>query len=399
MTVAETPAATPIVAGRVPFDMPRVERVLQGAGAVHDVPGELTRRGLSRAMVVTTDSVRALSAFVALLDELGDAVVSVFSKVEPHNPIERVTELIVQAREAGADVIVAIGGGSPVDSAKLAALGVSEGLSEPRELLGYAMHLGHVRPLSSVPLPIVAVPTTLSAAEWNGVAAFVDREREAKDLTRYLELTPKTIVLDPELASHTPRGLWSTTGVRAVDHAVETIYAKRPHPFTTWLAAGALALLAANLPRSTRDPQDLEAALQCQIAAWMSLVGVHNVAMGLSHAIGHQLGAVGVPHGVTSGITLPEVMRFLAPATEEPQRLMAKALADVQGDEGDELTAADRVERLLGELGVPRRVSEFDIPREKIGVVVSATIGEGAMGQVPRAVSERDIRELLERVW
>ena len=157
-------------------------------------------------------------------------------------------------------------------------------------------------------------------------------------------------------------------------------------------------MLAENLPRSVRDPHDLEAAQQCQIAAWMSIIGVHNVSLGLSHAIGHQLGAIGIPHGVTSCIMLPHVMRFLEPATSAQQQVMARVLADVQGGDGG-LSAADRMERLLDELNVPRRVSDFGVPREKMDGVARATLGDIVVRESPRPVDEKVVYELLETVW
>jgi alcohol dehydrogenase len=186
--------------------------------------------------------------------------------------------------------------------------------------------------------------------------------------------------------------------VRALDHAVETSYARNAHPYTTWLASGALSILARNLPRSVADPEDYEAALQCQIAAWMSITGVHNVSLGLSHAIGHQLGALGIPHGVTSCIMLPHVMRFLEPVTQKQQASIAAVLADVQGDNGG-ASAADRMERLLDELGVPRRVSDYGISPDKIAGVVSAALGDVVVRESPRAVDETVLYELLEAVW
>lgn len=385
------------------FEMPRVRRVVQGPGASAELGRELDAAGYGRALVVTGRTVGASSQFLALVDGLGDRVVDVFTRVEAHNPVERVLELIARTREIGADAIVAIGGGSPIDAAKLAALGAAEGVTTVEQLADFAIQFEYpstvrVRPLSAAPLPVFAVPTTLSAAEWDGFAGSVDHARDTKDLTRYLELTPELVFLDPVLCAQTPRDLWAQTGVRALDHAVETAYARNAHPYTTWLAAGALDLLAANLPRSVADPDDLEAALNCQVAAWMSIIGVHNVSLGLSHAIGHQLGALGIPHGVTSCIMLPHVMRFLEPVTVEEQRAMATVLARAQGS-AEVGSAADHVELLLGQLGVPRRVSDYGIPREKMHVVAKAALGDLVVRESPRTVDEAAVYELLEQGW
>jgi alcohol dehydrogenase class IV len=385
------------------FEMPRVRRVVQGPGALAQLGAELDVAGHRRALVLTGRTIGASAAFATLLDDLGDRVAAVSREVEAHNPVQSVIELVERAREAQADVIVSIGGGSPVDAAKLVALGVAEGISTTEQLASFAIQFEppdtiRIPPLGTTPLPIIAVPTTLSAAEWDGLAASVDHERDVKDLTGYLELTPELVILDPMLCAQTPRELWAQTGVRALDHAVETAYARSAHPYTTALANGALGLLAANLPRSVADPQDHEAALNCQIAAWMSIIGVHNVSLGLSHAIGHQLGALGIPHGVTSCIMLPHVMRFLQPATIAEQEVMASTLARAQGT-ADVGAAADHVELLLGQLGVPRRVSEYGIAREKMDSIAQATLGDMVVRESPRPVDAAVICELLEQAW
>ena len=385
------------------FEMPRVRRVVQGAGARGELAGELDAAGLGRVLLLSGKTVGASPEFAALREQLGPRLAGVFTGVEAHNPVERVVETIERARESGAEAIAAVGGGSPIDAAKLAALGVVEGVASTDELASFALQFEYpstvrARELERTPLPVFAIPTTLSAAEWDGFAGSVDHARDTKDLTRYLELTPEVVLLDPELCASTPRDLWAQTGVRALDHAVETAYARNAHPYTSALAAGALELLAANLPRSAADPGDYEAALSCQIAAWMSIIGVHNVSLGLSHAIGHQLGALGIPHGVTSCIMLPHVMRFLEPVTGDQQRAMAAALARAQGSETPG-PAADHVEVLLTELGVPRRVSDYGIPREKMEGVATASLADLVVRESPRKVDEAVIYELLEQVW
>ncbi|PXY33416.1 alcohol dehydrogenase [Prauserella coralliicola] len=387
----------------VKFEMPRVETVVQGAGAVREISAELERRDLRRVFLVTGTSVGSGSAFARLASDLGDRVVGTFDRVKAHNPVALIVELIKEARTANADAFVAVGGGSPCDAAKLAAIGICEGSDSVEDVARNYLEFEYPntirqRPLTGTPMPVFAVPTTLSAAEWDGFAGSVDESRDTKDLTVYLEATPRAVFLDPEFCAHTPRDLWATTGVRALDHAVETAYAKNAHPFTTALANGALTILAEYLPRSVRDPQDHEAALNCLQAAWMSIIGVHNVSLGLSHAIGHQLGAVGIPHGVTSCIMLPHVMRFLEPVTSEEQARMARSLAQVQGD-GLDLPAADRLERILDELGVPRRVSDFGVGREKMKGVARAALGDIVVRESPRTVDEAVIYELLEAVW
>lgn len=384
------------------FEMSRVKRVLQGPGARHALADCLRSLGVHRAMLVTGRSLGSTGIFNDLVAELGGLVAGAYRKVQAHNPIELVSELILQARDVGADGFVGVGGGSPMDAAKLAALGTLEGLTDPKQLAEYAVQFEYpdkeyVKPLSGTPAPVVVLPTTLSAAEWDGFAGSVDAERGVKDVARYLELTPTTVILDPELAAVTPRQLWATTGIRAVDHAVETIYAKNAHPFTTYLSLGALELLGRYLPASVENPTDFHAVQQCQIAEWMSIVGVHNVSLGLSHAIGHQLGALGVPHGVTSCIMLPHVMRFLAPATVEEQGRIAAALDPSAATHG--VLAADLVEELFTRLAVPRRISEYGVSRGAMGSIADATMGDVIARESPVPITRDSVIQLLENAW
>ncbi len=384
------------------FEMPRVKRVLQGVGSRHRLAEEIKSAGGTRAMLVTGHSLGSTTIFRELVAELGALAVGVFTQVKAHNPVEIVAALIHQARELKADIFVGVGGGSPIDAAKLASLGIVEGVTNPKELAAYAVQFEYpdkeyVKPLRGSPAPVVAIPTTLSAAEWDGFAGSVDSERGVKDVARYLELTPAIVFLDPELCALTPRELWATTGVRAVDHAVETIYARNAHPVTTYLSLGALELLARHLPSSVGDALDFHAAMQCQIAEWMSIVGVHNVSLGLSHAIGHQLGALGVPHGVTSCIMLPHVMRFLAPATREEQERIAAALRKGLGVQ--EGSAADLIERLFNQLGVPRRISQFNVSRDKMSLIADATMADVVARESPVPIIREIIVGLLETAW
>ncbi|WP_433783794.1 iron-containing alcohol dehydrogenase [Actinomycetospora sp. CA-101289] len=273
------------------FDIPRVERVLEGPGALAALAEEVDERGARRVAVLSGRSVAALPELDGLRSALGDRLVVERDDVHPHNPSAAVAEIAAAVRAAGADMVVAIGGGSPIDAAKLVAFALAEDITDA-DALGRAVD--HP-PAGLAPLPVVAVPTTLSAAEWTGLAGLTVEREQTKHALFHPRLVPAVVVLDPDLARHTPRSLWTTTGVRAVDHAVETIYARDAHPFGTALCREALALLGEHLPRAADDPDDREATLACQRAAELSALTLTNVSVGLSHAVGHQLGAAGVP--------------------------------------------------------------------------------------------------------
>jgi alcohol dehydrogenase class IV len=382
------------------IEMPRIERVIAGRGALRALAAELAERGLGRALLISGSSVASLPEVIALREALGHRLAGTYFAVRAHNPTSALDDLLSVARACAADVLIAVGGGSPIDAAKLTSLAAAQGLSSAKRLTDYAVTSGSPA-LAGPTVPVMAAPTTLSAAEWCGTAAFTVEEEQTKYICRYLELTPTTVVLDPMLASHTPRDLWISTGVRAIDHAVETVYAKDTHPQATASALEALTMLAAGLPATALDPHDHGATLACQRAAGMSLMYTHSVSLGLSHAIGHQLGAFGVPHGVTSCLMLPHVMRFFEPHSRETQQQIADAFARAQRDSREDLSAADRLEMLLTQLGVPRRIRDCGVGKDQLDDVAAAAMREAkaALHAAPRMVTASDVRALLDQAY
>lgn len=369
------------------FDMPRADRVLEGPGSLAALPDELARRGVSRVVMISGSSVAALDEVDALRRALDDRLVATSTGIAAHNPSSSVEAVVATARDAGADAVVAVGGGSPIDAAKLVAYALAEGVTDLEH------HVGTPE-LTGTPVPVVAVPTTLSAAEWNGLAGLTVEREQTKHGLFHPRLAPTVVVLDPDLARHTPRDLWTTTGVRAIDHAVETTYAADGHPFGTGLARQALTMLAAHLPRTNDHADDRWATLRCQQAAELSVLAIPNVTFGLSHAIGHQLGAAGVPHGVTSCVMMPHVVRFFADAAPEAMDVIADALAAGGRPRRD---AADMLDALLDDLRVPRTLGDCGLREDQLDDIAAATLVEQhALDVAPRPVGQRDVRDLLQ---
>lgn len=374
------------------FVLPRTREVIEGPAALV-AAAAVGRAG--RLVVLTSASVAATSSFAAIVEGLGAHHCQVLAGVRPHNHAAVVGELIASARRHAPEAIVAVGGGSVHDAAKLVALGVALGQDDPDVLRARTM--GAVAPASlsgNVP-PIVAVPVTLSAAEWNGYAGYVTTTSE-KSLVGHLELTPHTVVLDPTLVAQTPRDLWAQTGVRTLDHAIEQLTSTASHPWSDALAVEAVGQITRHLPASVADATDHVAALGCLRAAWLSSSSVHNVKMGLSHAIGHQLGAAGMPHGATSCVVLPHVLRHLADRTAAAQERIRTAMA-AAGHGGS--SAAEAVDRWLDGLGVPRRLRDFDLRPEDLDRVAQATLRSPLMAYVPGPLTTADVRTILDQAW
>ena len=338
-------------------------RVISGPGSLSLLPGQLRELGCSRTFVMST---RSLEPHLGRVEStLGDLQLGSYTKCRQHSPLSTVDEAEKLAQ--GCDSIVAYGGGSVIDTAKA----VADRIGRP---------------------PQVAIPTTLSAGEFTPFAGITDDATRVKGGTFHPEIQPRIVIHDAELSLHTPEQLWLSTGMRALDHALETIWSKRWHPVPDALAVEAVRMLRTHLPAS-RDPARQSDRSACLTAAWMSIFGLFNVGVRLSHPMGHQIGAYwDVPHGITSCISLPTVMRHLLPRTRDAQARIAQAM----GVEGAE-AAADAVEAFVAQLGLPARLREVGAAREDLATVAAAIREE--LGHTSDGEDLDAIPELLEAMW
>ena len=208
--------------------------------------------------------------------------------------------------------------------------------------------------------------------------------------------------LDPAVTTATPGWLWASTGIRAVDHAIETVCSRISFPFSDGLALEALRLLQQHLPRSASNRDDLESSGYCQLAAWMSIYNLTNVQVGLSHGLGHQLGARNdVPHGVTSCIMLPRVMEFNRSMTAPQQRRIAEAMGvDTRNADDDEAAAAavSALENLIDTLGIPRRLSDWGVSEADLALIAQDALEDLVVATNPRPIAtQEEVVELLHR--
>src|SRR5829696_1049900 len=293
------------------------ERVHFGPGSLEPIKEEARAKG--RAFVVTgrslsdnTDLVRRVEKF------LGEKHAGTFAGMSEHTPGDAVRRATRQAR--GSDLLVSVGGGSVVDGTKAVA----------REL-GYPTH--------------VAVPTTLSGAEWAHRVGVTDEESGRKGGFTDPRAVPQVVVLDPETTLFTPEKLWLSTGIRALDHAVEGLLYGGEHPVTDVTGAEGARRLLAYLPRSKEDPEDVDARGELQVAAWLAYFGPFNTPMGLSH-------------GYTSCVTLaPSLEVERSRVSENRWRRLEEALG------GD---PAERIAVLVQELGLPGRLRDVGVPEEDL---------------------------------
>jgi maleylacetate reductase len=240
------------------------------------------------------------------------------------------------------------------------------------------------------------VPTTLSAGEYTASAGCTDTVRHVKESFGHPLAVPLAVILDPGISRHTPEWLFLSTGIRAVDHAVEDICSVDAQPFSEGASCQALRLLGRGLPAVKADPADLDARLDCQLGAWMSMIGSQTgVSKGASHGIGHVLGGTaGVPHGYTSCIMLPHVLRFNHSVNAERQTLVSAALG--HPDE----PAAEIVAALISGLGLPSRLRDVDVREDQLDTIAANAMHDRWVHTNPRKIDgPAVVRSLLDAAW
>ncbi len=372
----------------------RLDRVISGPGRVSVLGGELDRHGRRRAVVVTVRTLGASSLLQRVSDTLDDRCVAVFAKAQQHVPSCTVHELAAVIQDIQADCIVSVGGGSPIDTAKAAAHTVRLRQRPAGEGTGGDALLH------------VAIPTTLSAGEFTPIAGVTDETTRIKRGISAPDLAPRIVIADPLMTLETPAWLWAATAMRAMDHAIESIYSVRHHPFSDALASQAIALFLRHLPGSMQTPPEgsLEHRSFCQMAAWMSIFGLPSAGFGLSHAFGHQIGPRwNVPHGVTSCIMLPHAMRFmadLAPGRFGPIASGFGIPFDSVCQKTAALACADRMEAFVAQCGLPRRLRDVQVPLDQMDDIV-ATVHEAVQRSraVDREVTCEELRALVARAY
>jgi alcohol dehydrogenase len=392
-----------VIAPEGEFLFTRLEKVVFGPGRIAELGPELDRRGCSRAVVVTGRTLGASPLLGRVTGAMAGRCAGVFTGAAQHVPSETVRELTRELQRLGADAVVSFGGGSPIDTAKVAAASVLNG----RDMTAEAGELRLERAFGSAPagaeLVHIAVPTTLSAGEYTPGGGATDEASRVKRATLDPRLQPKVVINDPELTAATPDWLWASTGMRALDHAIEAAYSIRHQPFVDALATKAIRLLIDHLPGSLIAKGDERIAHRghCQIAAWCSLFGGFNTGLGVSHAMGHQIGPTwDVPHGVTSCITLPHAMRFMAGVAPERFGPIAEGLG-LPFDPADPQTAAracaERVAVFVAGLPVPRRLSEVGVGHNELPRIAQAVREEIELFDVlGRPVTLEEVRALLD---
>lgn len=384
------------------YSYPNTQRIVYGVPFVQALAQEVQTVDAQRVFVLASGSLtRHTDVVDQLRGVLGTRCVGVFSDMPAHTPRTAVVKAAHEALNARADLILTLGGGSITDAGKMLTLCMSNAIDSPEDLdrLATRVHAdGRVeRPEFNGPsVPSMVISTTLSAGEFSALAGCTDTAKGHKENFLHPKASPRTVILDPALTVHTPEWLWLSTGLRAVDHAVEDLCSVNTHPMSEATSFQALRLLGRGLRAVKKDPSDLNARLDCQLGAWMSIIGSSaGVHKGASHGIGHVLGGTaGVPHGYTSCVMLPHVMRYNHSVNAEQQKRVSEALGEPNKP------ACDLLAELVAELGLPSTLREVGVPADMLDLIAHNAMHDRLIHTNPRKIhGPQDVRSILDAAW
>ena len=373
------------------------------------LPELIERVGASRVYLVASNSLsQATNKLEELKTHLGDKCVGLFDQVGTHTPREDVLRVLQKVRESEADLLVSLGGGSIIDCSKAVQLALDQNINNETELLDYAQLSDGSRgpkwgdfSLFSEPARIrqIAVPTTLSGAEFSNNAGVLDTESAAKEGYRGVNLCPQCIIYDAGLATLTPDWLWHSTAIRSLDHAVEGYCSTQSSlNSSSYLDAHflqAMELFASSLPDVKLDPTNLIAREINYQAVWLACCGLGTVPLGASHGIGYILGSLcGVPHGYTSCVMLAAVLEWNSIEFSERQKNIAKALGTPTQ------TAGQAVKSLVKKLDLPTSLREVGVEENMLDKIAERAFKHPVVKRNPRNLnSAEQVREILDIAW
>lgn len=366
-------------------------KIIFGIDSSKDVEIEMTPLGGNKAVVVTDQGIMKAGLVDHIVKALGSKCVGVFSDVPQDTGVEVVDAGAAFAKKNGADIVVSVGGGSVIDTAKGMCILLTEG--------GNLRDFNGVQLLSRPQIPHVVIPTTAgTGSEVTNVAVIMDKEMGQKRLVVENFNVPRLAILDPKMTAKLPKLMTAGTGMDAMTHAVESLHAMPHEPITDGLGMHAIRLLYRHLPTCVENGDDLVARGQVQIAATIAgwafgIAGVGNV-----HALAHSIGAVAhVPHGIANGILLAECMEFNIESCPEAYAMVAEACGVREKGMDDMEAAKAAITAMRGftkKIGHPQKLSEMKVKEDDIVKAAELSLGDGAIVNNPRLVL--DASEMLE---
>ncbi len=384
------------------FTIQAQERIVFGQPAGTAVVAEADRYGAKRVFVVSTRSLDRLAdgPLHRIVDALGARHVGTHAVIRAHSPRDDVIAAAQAARAADADLLIAVGGGSVIDATKAMQLCLWLGLDHADAMepyrTGVAAEIRRNVEVPTNPIRMIAVSTTLSASDFTPNAGVTDSKTQTKQSFNHRLFVPRSVILDPAATLDTPDWLLYCTGIRAVDHAVESYCSASANPATEALSLQGLRLLTRSLPQIKANPRDLKPRLDAQFGMWQAIAAAAaGAGMGASHGIGYALGAsFGVAHGHTSCVMLPAVLRWNSAINRERQRALSDAM------DAPQRPAADLVAELVAGLDQPGSLRAVNIKRENLDEIAARAMSYPPVRMNPRPIrGPADVKEILELAW
>lgn len=370
-----------------------------GPGARRQLPEVVGRMGLKKALVVTDPGLIRFGVAAMVTDILDDAGIpyTVFSDVKPNPTVSNVQHGIEAYEAAGADFIIAIGGGSAIDTAK----GIGIVVNNPE--FADITSLEGCAPTRNKSVPIIALPTTAgTAAETTINYVIIDEEKHKKMVCVDPNDIPAVAIIDAELMYSLPRSLTAATGMDALTHAIEGYITKGAWSMSDMFEIEAIRMISRHLPVAVEQPSDADARNGMAVAQYIAGMAFSNVGLGLVHGMAHPMGSLfDVPHGVANALLLPTIMEFNMPACLDKYPEIARAMGvDTTGMTREEASqaAVDAVKALAVKVGIPQHLSDLGITESDIPQLAAQALADVCTPGNPRDVSLADIEALYRKV-
>lgn len=370
-----------------------------GQGAIQEIVNEIKNRHFKKALVTSTPDLfefKVATKVTDLLDAAGIAY-EVYDGIKPNPTIENVTAGVEACKAAGADVIVAVGGGSPIDTSKaIATIITNPEFADVRSLEGLA-------PTKHPCLPIIAVSTTSgTAAEVTINYVITDVEKNRKFVCVDPHDIPIVAIVDPDMSASMPTGLCAATGMDALVHAVEGYITKGAWELTDMLHLKAIEIIGRSLRSAVAG--DYAGREAMSLGQYIAGMGFSNVGLGIVHSMAHPLSAVyDIPHGKACAMLLTAVLKFNAPATGEKYREIARVMGVPNVDAMDEATyrqaAIDVIQKLADDVGIPKSLSEAGVKREDLPFLAESAFNDACTPGNPRDASLEEIIGIYESIF
>ena len=370
-----------------------------GQGAIQEIVNEIKNRHFKKVLVTSTPDLFEFKVATKVTDLLDAAGIDyeIYDGIKPNPTIENVTAGVDACKAAGADVIVAVGGGSPIDTSKaIATIITNPEFSDVRSLEGLA-------PTKNPCLPIIAVTTTSgTAAEVTINYVITDVEKNRKFVCVDPHDIPIVAIVDPDMSASMPTGLCAATGMDALVHAVEGYITKGAWELTDMLHLKAIEIIGRSLRSAVAG--DYAGREAMSLGQYIAGMGFSNVGLGIVHSMAHPLSAVyDIPHGKACAMLLTAVLKFNAPATGEKYREIARVMGVPNVDAMDEATyrqaAIDVIQKLADDVGIPKSLSEAGVKREDIPFLAESAFNDACTPGNPRDVSLEEIIDIYESIF